>query len=307
MVGADDEAFEKVKPVFEKWATLIVHAGEPGAGTRMKLARNMLTFIGFAAACEAQQLAEASGINLQDLGKVVRHSDSLSGGPGAIMFRDDMKPLAPEHFLHDMFVHTRGLAEKDLGLALALGERRASTCRWPKSRSYGPRRAAQRITFCSSRKRLIDHKGVAMDELRKKGLEKMNEVYGWEMPDMPGEYFALTVDHLFGTIWSRPGLSMRDRRMMLLGVLAAQGMEELMEVQANAILHNEELTREELREIAIFLTHYVGFPLGSKVDGAFKRVVAKRKKAEEKGTARDSKDNVNDAVKMHVGRNLHDK
>ena len=61
-----------------------------------------------------------------------------------------------------------------------------------------------------------------MDELRKKGLEKMNEVYGWEMPDMPGEFFALTVDHLFGTIWTRPGLSMRDRRMMLLAVLTAQ-------------------------------------------------------------------------------------
>ena len=45
-----------------------------------------------------------------------------------------------------------------------------------------------------------------MDELRSKGLEKMNEVYGWEMPDMPGDdYFALTVDHLFGTIWTRPG------------------------------------------------------------------------------------------------------
>jgi len=79
------------------------------------------------------------------------------------------------------------------------------------------------------------------------------------------------------------------------------------EVQANAILHNEEMTREELREIAIFVTHYVGFPLGSKLDGAFKRVVAKRKKAEEKGAARDEKDNVNDAVQMHVGRNLHDK
>jgi 4-carboxymuconolactone decarboxylase len=67
------------------------------------------------------------------------------------------------------------------------------------------------------------------------------------------------------------------------------------------------MTREELREIAIFITHYVGFPLGSKVDGAFKRVLAKRKKAEEKGSARDKKDNVNDAVQMHVGRNLHDK
>jgi len=145
------------------------------------------------------------------------------------------------------------------------------------------------------------------DELRKKGLAKMNEVYGWEMPDMPGEFFALTVDHLFGTIWSRPGLSMRDRRLMLLAVLAAQGQEELMEVQVTAILHNEELTREELREIAIFVTHYVGFPLGSKLDGAIKRVTAKRKKAAAAGAARDSKDNVNDAVQMHVGKNVHDR
>ncbi len=122
MVGADDEAFAKVTPVFEQWASLIVHAGPPGAGTRMKLARNMLTFIGFAAACEAQKLAEAAGINLQDLGKVVRHSDASSGGPGAIMYRDDTKPLASDHFLHDMFIHTRGLAEKDLGLALGLGD-----------------------------------------------------------------------------------------------------------------------------------------------------------------------------------------
>ena len=53
---------------------------------------------------------------------MVRHTDAQSGGPGAIMVRDDTKPLAPDHFLHDMFVHTRGLAEKDLGLALALGE-----------------------------------------------------------------------------------------------------------------------------------------------------------------------------------------
>ena len=146
-----------------------------------------------------------------------------------------------------------------------------------------------------------------MDELRRTGLDKMNEVYGWEMPDVPGEFFALTVDHLFGTIWTRPGLSMRDRRMMLFAVLTALCQEELMEVQINAVLQNEELTREELREMAIFLTHYVGFPLGSKLDGAIKRVTAKRKNAEAAGAARDKKDNVNDAVQMHVGRTIHDK
>lgn len=122
MVGADDDAYETVKPVFKKWASLVVRAGEPGAGTRMKIARNMLTFIGFAAACESQKLAEAAGIDLQKLGRVVRHSDAQSGGPGAIMFRDDMKPLASDHFLHDMFVHTRGLGEKDLKLAIGLGD-----------------------------------------------------------------------------------------------------------------------------------------------------------------------------------------
>ncbi len=122
MVGASDEAYELVKPVFKKWASMVVRAGEPGAGTRMKLARNMLTFIGFAAACEAQQLAEASGIDLQKLGRVVRHSDAQSGGPGAIMVRDDTEQLTPDHWIYDMFIHTRGLAEKDLTLALGLGE-----------------------------------------------------------------------------------------------------------------------------------------------------------------------------------------
>jgi 4-carboxymuconolactone decarboxylase len=146
-----------------------------------------------------------------------------------------------------------------------------------------------------------------MDELRSKGLAKMNEVYAWEMPDVPGEFFALTVDHLFGTIWTRPGLSMRDRRMMLIAVLTTLNQEELLEVQVNAILQNGEMTREELREMAIFLTHYVGFPLGSKLDGVIKRVTAKRKKAAAEGAGDSKKANVDDAVKMHVGQTLDDK
>jgi 4-carboxymuconolactone decarboxylase len=145
-----------------------------------------------------------------------------------------------------------------------------------------------------------------MDELRRKGLEKMNEVYAWEMPDMPGEYFALTVDHLFGTIWTRPGLSMRDKRIMTLAVVTALGLQDLSEVQVNAALQNEELSEDELREMAIFLTHYVGFPLGSGLNGVVERVSAKRKKAAARGTADDKKANVNDAVRMHTGKTLDD-
>ncbi|HZA08789.1 NAD(P)-dependent oxidoreductase [Mycobacterium sp.] len=122
MVGAKRQDYERIKPVFKRWASLVIHAGEPGAGTRMKLARNMLTFTSYAAAGEAMKLAEAAGLNLQALGRVVRHTDALTGGPGAIMVRDDMAPLQPDHWLYDAFTHTRGLGEKDLSLALALGE-----------------------------------------------------------------------------------------------------------------------------------------------------------------------------------------
>jgi len=122
MVGASDEAFELVEKPFSLWASLIVHAGQPGAGTRMKLARNMLHFISFTAAGEALRLADAAGVNCQDLGKVVRHSDKQSGGAGMVMWRDDAKPLAPDHFLYQPFLHNRALGEKDLRLALALGE-----------------------------------------------------------------------------------------------------------------------------------------------------------------------------------------
>jgi 3-hydroxyisobutyrate dehydrogenase-like beta-hydroxyacid dehydrogenase len=122
MVGAEREVYEKIKPAFKQWASMVIHAGGPGAGTRMKLARNMLTFTSYAAACEAMKLAEAAGLDLQALGRVVRHTDALTGGPGAIMVREDMKDLEPEHFLYQPFLHTRGLGEKDLSLALALGE-----------------------------------------------------------------------------------------------------------------------------------------------------------------------------------------
>ena len=122
MVGAPREVYERVKPVFKQWASLVIRAGEPGAGTRMKLARNMLTFTAFAAAGEAMRLAEAAGIDLQALGRVVRHTDALTGGPGAIMIRDNMGDVDPGHWLYDTFTHTRGLGEKDLKLALALGD-----------------------------------------------------------------------------------------------------------------------------------------------------------------------------------------
>lgn len=121
MVGGERAAYERVKPVFSSWAELVLHVGPAGAGTRCKLARNLLTFAGFAAAAEANRLAEAAGIDLRKLAAVVRHSDSLTGGPSAVMIRPSTAPLAADDGLRTVFEHTRALGEKDLVLAQALG------------------------------------------------------------------------------------------------------------------------------------------------------------------------------------------
>jgi 3-hydroxyisobutyrate dehydrogenase-like beta-hydroxyacid dehydrogenase/alkylhydroperoxidase/carboxymuconolactone decarboxylase family protein YurZ len=302
MVGAAADVFARIREPFSRWASLVIHAGEPGAGTRMKLARNMLTFVSYAAACEASKLAEASGLNLQDLGRVVRHTDAFTGGAGAIMLRDDMKSLEPDHFLYQPFVHTRGLGEKDLSLALALGSALsvelplAEVARQWLAAGLGVPHGGPASGWAPARG------DTAMDELRRTGLNKMNEVYAWDIPDMPGEYFALTVDHLFGKIWARSGLTMRDRRMAVMAVLAAQGQEQLLEVQVNAVLHNEELSVDELRELAVFITHYVGFPLGSRLNGAIERVAAKRKKAAESGSPADKRANLAEVLAKESGK-----
>ncbi|MGI1848715.1 NAD(P)-dependent oxidoreductase [Rhodococcus sp. SJ] len=123
MVGASDAAFDMVREPFSWFSDLVVHAGPVGAGTRMKLARNLLHFVSFTAAAEAQRLAEAAGLDITALGKVVRHTDAISGGAGAIMLRDTTAPIPPDDFWFPILDHVRALGEKDLSLALGLGAR----------------------------------------------------------------------------------------------------------------------------------------------------------------------------------------
>lgn len=120
MVGGAAEDVDVARPVLEAMGSLVVHAGPLGAGTRMKLARNLIHFVAFTAVTEAQRLAEASGLDLKALGEVVRHTDAITGGPGAIMHRETTAPLDPDDFWWGVFDHVRALGEKDLSFALEL-------------------------------------------------------------------------------------------------------------------------------------------------------------------------------------------
>src|SRR3954469_9952396 len=102
------------------------------------------------------------------------------------------------------------------------------------------------------------------DDRRRRGLEMMRRVYGWDVQDAPGDFFAMTVEHLFAEVWTREGLSLRDRRLLLLGLRVGTGIEYLAGLQLEAALANGELSPDELREIVVFLAHYAGWPRGAK-------------------------------------------
>lgn len=123
MVGASPEAFKAVEPVLSVMGTKVIHAGELGSGTKFKLARNLLHFVSFTASAEAARLAEAAGLDIKVLGEVVRHTDAITGGPGAIMHRDTTAPIPEGNFWESVFTHVRALGEKDLGFAIALAEK----------------------------------------------------------------------------------------------------------------------------------------------------------------------------------------
>jgi len=114
------------------------------------------------------------------------------------------------------------------------------------------------------------------DDRRQRGLEMMTEVYGWEVQDGPGDFFAMTVDHLFGEVWTRAGLSLRDRRLLLIGMLVGQGLDDVLGIQLEAALGNGEVDADQLREIVIFLTHYAGWPRGAKLNQQVETLLARR-------------------------------
>lgn len=117
-----------------------------------------------------------------------------------------------------------------------------------------------------------------LPETRRRGLEKMEQVYGFDMSDADGDFFRYTADHLFADIWNRPGLSDRDRRLLLIGMLSASGAADVLGIQVPAAHANGELDDQALREIVIFVCHYAGWPTGARLSSVVEETIAKARR-----------------------------
>ena len=79
-----------------------------------------------------------------------------------------------------------------------------------------------------------------------------------------GDFFAaelsrLSIENVYQQLWTRPGLSLRDRSLVTISILIAQGNENELKYHIAAGLSNG-LTPTELEEVIYHSTAYAGFP-----------------------------------------------
>jgi len=93
--------------------------------------------------------------------------------------------------------------------------------------------------------------------------------------DFVPKLIELTEDVVFGDIWERPGLSKRDRSLMVVSALIALGKERQMVGHFNRALDNG-LTVDEIKEMITHLAFYSGWPTAMTAATIFKEVLEKR-------------------------------
>ncbi|MBX0323531.1 NAD(P)-dependent oxidoreductase [Halomicroarcula sp. F13] len=144
LVGGDEAAVEAVRPVLEAMCDPVVHCGDVGQGTNMKLFVNLLLGNAMNAFAEALVFGRANGLDVADMRTVVENGGlhcPLFAGKGVAIADGDFEARFPVDYQY-----------KDLSLALA----RAGDVGVPLSQT-----AAAREAFSAARARGYGDEDIA--------------------------------------------------------------------------------------------------------------------------------------------------
>jgi 4-carboxymuconolactone decarboxylase len=102
---------------------------------------------------------------------------------------------------------------------------------------------------------------------RTQGLEVLNqllpgfraEAAGLRDGGVADELMELSLEHVFGALWTRSGLDRRSRSLITLGALIALRASDELKIHFQIALNNG-LTLEEIEEVIYHMTAYAGYP-----------------------------------------------
>jgi 4-carboxymuconolactone decarboxylase len=134
--------------------------------------------------------------------------------------------------------------------------------------------------------------GTDHDDRYARGLASLRLVTGTEHPavldgvaEVAPDLARFTVEFGYGDVWSRPGLTPRQRQLVTIAALAALGnAAPQLRFHIGGAL-NVGCTRREIVETFIQATVYAGFPAALNALGAAREVFADRPPAEQPGAA----------------------
>lgn len=122
------------------------------------------------------------------------------------------------------------------------------------------------------------------DELYNKGMQTRRSVLGdahvdkaeADKTDFDKDFQEYITNNAWGAVWSRPGLTKRERSLITIALLAASGHEEELAMHIRAT-KNTGATEDDVKEVLLHTAVYAGVPVAN---GAIK--IAKKIFAEEK-------------------------
>jgi 4-carboxymuconolactone decarboxylase len=114
-----------------------------------------------------------------------------------------------------------------------------------------------------------------MADSHTKGLDVFKEMMPGLIPDnvtslrsggFADELGDLSIDHVFGDLWTRPGLDRRSRSLVTLGALIALRATDELKFHFQIALRNG-LTIEEIEEVIYHMAGYAGYPAAATARG----------------------------------------
>jgi 4-carboxymuconolactone decarboxylase len=119
------------------------------------------------------------------------------------------------------------------------------------------------------------------EQRRAAGMERRRSVLGNTHVDraiehttpLTREFQDLITRYAWGEIWTRPGLDVRSRRILVIGTMIAMGRWEEFEMHAAAAMREGGFTVDDVKEIVLQQAIYCGVPAAHQ---AFKLLAAIR-------------------------------
>jgi 4-carboxymuconolactone decarboxylase len=90
-------------------------------------------------------------------------------------------------------------------------------------------------------------------------------------PGPPTPFREITVE-MISKVWGRPGLSLRERRLIVITLLAAAGQLVELDRHVRAAIDAGDLSSAELDEVALQIAMYAGWPSGVAVQNTLREV-----------------------------------